>query len=270
MTDPSEWVPRLQVERSGPAHAAAVVLLHGWGSRASLMRSLAPPLAQDWRVLAPDLPGHGDSPPPPNAWGVPEYARLVAAFLASEGLKQVTIVGHSFGGRIALYMASEPELASYIERLILISPSGMRPTRSAGYYLRSGLARLLKTPITLLPPGLRATGMDWLRHTWLWPLLGSSDFRQLQGVMRETFVKTVNCYLEDRLGLVSAPVLILWGTEDDAISRQQMTKLAAGLPNATLVPLPKAGHYGYLDQPALATEAIGRFLEPALSAASER
>ncbi len=224
------------------------------------MRSLALPLAGRYRVLAPDLPGHGATPSPPEPWGVPEYARHVAAFLASEGLQRVTIIGHSNGGRIALYMASEPELVPYIKRLILISPSGMRPTRSAGYYLRSGLARLLKIPIALLPSSLRPSGMEWLRHTWIWPLFGSSDFRQLRGVMRDTFVKTVNCYLEDRLGRISAPVLILWGTEDDSISRQQMLKLTAGLPNATLVPLPNAGHYGYLDQPTLTTEAITRFL----------
>jgi len=226
------------------------------------MHALALPLAATYRVLAPDLPGHGTTPPPPEPWGVPEYARLIAAFMASEGLRRAPIIGHSNGGRIALYMASEPEFAPLIERLVLISPSGIRPSRSAGYYLRSGLARTLKAPMTLLPPRLRAIGMDWLRHTWIWPMLGSSDFRQLQGVMRETFVKTVTCYLEDRLDRITAPVLILWGTRDDAISHTQMTTLVSGLPNATLVPLQDAGHYGYLDQPALTSEAITRFLEP--------
>jgi pimeloyl-ACP methyl ester carboxylesterase len=266
MTDPIAWVSHLQIERSGPEDADSVVLLHGWGSSASLMRPLALPLAATYHVLSPDLPGHGATPPPPEPWGVPEHARLVAALLVSEGLQRVTIIGHSNGGRIALYMASDPEFAPLIERIVLISPSGIHPTRSAGYYLRSGIARALKAPMALLPLRLRLIGMDWLRHTWVWPLLGSSDFRQLHGVMRETFVKTVNCYLEDRLGLITVPVLVLWGTEDDAISRTQMTTLVAGLPNATLVPLPGAGHYGYLDKPALATEAIACFLKPAPAA----
>ncbi|MEZ4703337.1 MAG: alpha/beta fold hydrolase [Rhodothermales bacterium] len=262
MTDPSAWVPRLHVETSGPAHADVVLLLHGWGSSAALMRPIAHMLAPSYRVLAIDLPGHGLTPPPPEPWGVPEYARLVAAFLDREGLERVHIVGHSNGGRIALYMASDPDLARYVASLALISPSGTRPTRSVSYYVRSGIARALKLPIRLLPGRLRATGMDWLRHTWIWPLLGSSDFRQLTGVMRETFVKTANCYLEDRLARIEAPTIVLWGTGDDAISRKQMHTLVAGVRGAQLIELPGAGHYGYIDQPAPVAEALSRHLEP--------
>jgi pimeloyl-ACP methyl ester carboxylesterase len=261
MTDPREWLPRLHVERSGSAHAPAVLLLHGWGSSAALMQPIARMLDKRFRVIVPDLPGHGASPPPPEPWGVPEYADLVAALLDAEGVARLPIVGHSNGGRIALYMAGDPALASYVDRLALISPSGMRPARTQGYYLRSGLARTLKAPFRLLPEPARAYGLDWLRHTWVWPRLGSSDFRGLQGVMRETFVKTVNGYVEDRLHRIAVPALVLWGTADRDIPRDMMDRLVAGLPHAAWHPLPGAGHYGYLDAPAPVAEALLAFLD---------
>jgi pimeloyl-ACP methyl ester carboxylesterase len=252
---------QLHLETSGPEAGEPVLLLHGWGSSAQLMRPVVEALADRYRVYNLDLPGHGLSPPPPEPWGVPEHAALVARFIEETVGRPVTIAGHSNGGRIALYLASDPEQARLVRRLVLISPSGITPRRGWRYYARKYTARTLKAPFELLPGRLRQEGLDWLRHTFVWQLLGSSDYRQLTGVMRETFVKTVNCHLDDRVARIRVPVLLFWGDRDEAVSRHQMSVLERAIADAGLVVLPGAGHYGYLDDPATFTAATRHFLE---------
>ena len=238
----------------------AVLVLHGWGSSMRDMEPLARALAGDFKLTLIDLPGHGSSPPPEHPWGVPEFAALVSQFIEAYKLEPVTILGHSNGGRIALYMASSDTYASLIERLILISPSGIRPNRSWNYYFRATIAKLLKAPFTLLPHRLRKRGLAWLRQSPLWQALGSSDYRQASGVMRETFVKTVNLYLDDRVDRIQVPTLIFRGDEDTAVSHRQVAYLEEQIPDAGLVELSEAGHYGHLDNPGPCIAAIKYFM----------
>ncbi len=252
---------RLHRETSGPEDGEPVLLLHGWGSSAALMRPIAEALSDRWRVVNVDLPGHGASPPPPQAWGVPEHAALVRTLLDDTFGAPVTIIGHSNGGRIALYLASDPESADRVRRLVLISPSGVTPRRTWKYHLRKRLARALKRPFELLPAPLSEHGLDWLRHSLVWKALGSSDYRALDGVMRETFVRTVTCHLDDRVHRITAPTLLFRGDHDTAVSREQMAVLEARIPDAGLVTLEGAGHYGYLDDPDTFVAATRYFLE---------
>lgn len=241
---------------SGPA----ILVLHGWGSSMRDMEPLARTLADDFELTLVDLPGHGGSPPPQEPWGVPEFAALVSRFLEKRELTPVTILGHSNGGRIALYMASSKKYASLIDRLILISPSGITPERSWNYYFRSTIAKLLKAPFALLPERLRDRSLGWLRNTPVWQALGSSDYQRASGVMRETFVKTVNLYLDERVRDIRVPTLIFRGDRDTAVSHRQAAYLEEQIPDAGLVELSSAGHYGHLDNPGPCIAAIQYFM----------
>ena len=259
---PPELRPEhLNLEVSGPEGGEPVVLLHGWGSSAELMRPIARALSDVWRVYNVDLPGHGHSPAPPAPWGVPEHAGLVQRLIAERTDRSVTLVGHSNGGRIALYMASEPSMAHLVRRLVLIAPSGITPLRTRGYYFRRSLAQTLKAPFDLLPPEFREPGLDWLRHSLAWRALGSSDYRALDGVMRGTLVKTVNCHVDERIARIDVPCLVFWGDQDEAISRHQMDVLENRIPDAGLVVLPGAGHYAFLDAPDVFIAATRYLLE---------
>ncbi len=255
------WVKNLYIEQSGPETAPPVLVLHGWGSNAGLMRPLVTALQDKYHVFNVDLPGHGQTPLPPAPWGVPEHAALVQELIKQEIGQPVHIIGHSNGGRISLYMASRPESAGLVRTLSLISPSGVTPKRSAKYYFKRGVASTLKAPLKLLPGKLNGYGNDWVRHTLIWRMLGSSDYSQLQGVMREVFVKTVNCHLDDVLSRIKAPTLLFRGSEDTAISQYQMDVMVARIQGSELVTLEGAAHYGHLDQPQIVTGGIRHFLE---------
>jgi len=258
-------VEAVHVDRAGPATAPPVLLLHGWGSSAALMRPLTDALADMFAVFALDLPGHGHSPPPPEPWGIGAHVRLVREVIRkrihpAHGTVALPVIGHSNGGRIALFLAADPEARALVDRLILISSSGIPRRRSAGVKVRSAIAKLVKTPFTWLPEPVRSPATDWLHHSLLWRALGSSDYRALDGVMRATFVRVVNSYVDDRLDQITAPTLLFWGTNDEAITREQMRRLEDGLPDAGLVPLDGAGHYGYLDAPGPVIAGTRHFL----------
>ncbi len=259
--NPTAWLERLHLEVQGPEDGPPVLLLHGWGSSARLMAPIAEALADRYRVFNVDLPGHGLTPLPPEPWGVAEHAALMTELIRKRIGQPVVLIGHSNGGRIGLYLASEPDGAVLLRALVLISPSGMRPRRPWHYYVRATLARLLKAPFQLLPQPLREPALDWLRHTIVWKALGSSDYCRLEGVMRETFVRIVNTYVEDRLDRIRMPVLVFWGERDRAVGRAQMERLVQALPDAGLVVLKNAGHYGYLDDPDTFIAATRYFLD---------
>lgn len=261
MPSPASFLDQLHVEVSGPEDAPPLLLLHGWGSSAELMRPAAAGLDERFRIHNLDLPGHGRTPPPPEPWGVPEYAAVVAAYIQEHDLAPVPIIGHSNGGRISLFMASEERYAPLIERLVLVSPSGVTPQRPPSYYVKQAWVRTIKAPFALVPNGpLRQRGLDWLRSTVYWRLVASADYKQAEGPMRETFVKTVTHHLDDRLSRIAVPTLLVWGTHDTAVSRYQMEVLEREIPDAGLVELEGAGHYGYLDDPATYQAAVAHFL----------
>ncbi|MFN3596375.1 MAG: alpha/beta fold hydrolase [Rubricoccaceae bacterium] len=265
------FADRLHAVVTGPEGAPPLLLLHGWGSSAALMRAAGAPFEATHRVHNLDLPGHGLTPIPPRlpdgrAWGVPEYAALVAHYVREHGLAPVPIVGHSNGGRIALHLASEPSTAALVARLVLVSPSGVAPRRPLAYYAKTAWITALKAPFRLLPEGpLRQRGLAWLRTTVYWQLAASADYRQAAGsdVLRETMVRTVrHLYTEADLARIAVPTLLLWGDRDEAVTRYQMDVLARAIPDAGLVVLEGAGHYGYLDAPAAYAAAVIRFLSP--------
>lgn len=252
----------LHIEVSGPEEGPPLLLLHGWGSSAELMRPIAGALNDTYHVFNVDLPGHGQSPDPPAPWGLPEHGALVRDLIDERIGRPALVIGHSNGGRIALFMASDSDLSRRLERLILISPSGIAPERSWTYHLRRAVANAIKAPFLLVPEGpARDFALDWLHHSLVWRALGSSDYRKLEGVMRETFVKTVTHHLDDRIARIKVPTLIFWGDRDEAISERQVRILEERIPDAGLVVLEDAGHYGYLDAPAPFVSATRHFLE---------
>ncbi|MDR1622661.1 MAG: alpha/beta hydrolase, partial [Synergistaceae bacterium] len=121
----------------------AVLFLHGWGCDFSVFRSCLDRVT-DRRVCALDLPGFGGSQEPPVAWGVDDYADFVAAFLKKLEIRQVTLIGHSNGGRIVIKLAAGKTLPFRIDKIVLVDSAGVKPNRSVRQSFRLGLYKCVK------------------------------------------------------------------------------------------------------------------------------
>lgn len=231
--------------------AEVVLVLHGWGASIETVYSIVAGLAPIARVHALDLPGFGESAPPPQPWGVEEYQRFVAAYIDAAGIERATIVGHSNGGRIAIRMAAtEPQR---ISKLVLVDAAGVRPKRTLRWYRRVAMAKVGKQAARHLGrPGER------LRDA-LVSRAASADYATA-GELRPTLVKLVNADLRPYLPRIVAPTLLIWGADDTDTPPAMAAAMERLIPDAGLVVLDGAGHYSYLDQPARFARIVSHFV----------
>ena len=238
-----------------------LLLLHGWGTDGSVMMPLARMLSDIRTCYVPDLPGFGESSLPDYPWAIDDYADLVAAFIEDRQLAKTDLLVHSFGGRITLKLCARETGRQTIDNVLITGGAGMKPKRSATYYLKKYTAKTLKAPLQLLPENLRERAQQKLRQTRLWSRLGSSDYQKLSGVMRETFVKSVTEHLEPCLPGIPHDVLLLWGRDDEATPLYQAERMEKGIEHAALIVIDNAGHYAFLDRPKQFARIARAFFE---------
>lgn len=251
----------ISYNRVGVQDKQPLIILHGWGSNKQVMMPLAKQLSDIRDCYMFDLPGFGNSSLPDRPWSVDDYADFIQQFIEDREFDSVDLLVHSFGGRIALKLCSRPDIGQFIDKVLITGGAGMKPKRGWKYYLRKYTAKLLKAPFLILPSSFREKALGWLRKTSIWKALGSSDYSKLDGVMRETFVKTVTEYLEPCLPKIPHEVLLLWGENDDAAPLYQAKRMEAGIENAALVVIDHAGHYAFLDRPSHFTSIAKAFFE---------
>lgn len=236
-------VNALNVTQVVEGEGLPLLMLHGWGANIRLVWPLAQKLIPlGYRVYLPDLPGFGETSPPPVAWTVFDYANFVLAYLDAHQLEKVCFFGHSFGGRLGLILGAEhPER---IVKMALADSAGVRQPPSV---LTRARQRAYKTVRNGLYRLGQKTLADNLRD-WYAGKYGSTDYKNTSGVMRETFVKVVNEDLLPYAARAKVPTLLFWGDQDDDTPLSQGKLLEKTIPDAGLIVHEGAGHYSYLDR----------------------
>ncbi|HYT11085.1 MAG TPA: alpha/beta fold hydrolase, partial [Mycobacteriales bacterium] len=172
----------------------------------------------------------GLSPAPPAAWGAEEYADFVRPVLAD--MDRPVLVGHSFGGRVAIHLAAAA--GTDLRGLVLTGVPLLRP--AAAGRARPKLA--FRVGRRLHRSGLiGAERMESLRQRY-----GSADYRAATGVMRQVLVRLVNESYEPQLCRVRCPVLLVWGEHDSAVPLDVARRAQGLLPDATLRVVDGSGH----------------------------
>jgi len=217
-----------------------VILLHGWGANVDSFQPVHNYLDKQFQVYAIDLPGFGHSEAPVNIWGTVEYTNLVRQFLHAFHIENPILIGHSFGGRLAIRLATTEK----VNKLILVDSAGIRPRRKPNYYFKVYSYKLLKRAANL--PILR----NYLQNTVenVKKKVGSTDYQNASGVMRDILVKVVNEDLRELLPKIQVPTLLIWGENDSATPVADGKLMEKLLPDAGLVILKNAGHFSYLDK----------------------
>lgn len=226
---------------------ALVVALHGWGRTGSDFDRVLAGLDG----LAADLPGFGSSPPPPVAIGAVGYADAITC-LFDQG--PAVVVGHSFGGRVAVALADRrPDL---VRALVL---TGVPLLRREGASSPSAAFRLLKRLNRIGLVSDERMEMERRRR-------GSADYRAATGVMRDVLVTVVNETYEEILPRLTVPVSMVWGALDRevpvAVASQTADLVGEGGGEVTVDIVEGVGHLVPLEAPGRLRAAIDLRLEP--------
>lgn len=234
-----------------------VVLLHGWGCDCDIWKNVKTDLARNFRVWAIDFPGFGKSPAPDKVWGIEDYTRCFEEFVSIAGITSPIIIGHSFGGRVAILYASR----NNPQKIILVDAAGIRPVRGMDYYLKVYSFKLMKRVLPLLLGKTNAERIIEKRRN----KNGSSDYKALSGVMRGTFVKVVNEDLKKYMPAISSPTLLIWGENDTATPLRDAKTMEKRIPDAGLVVFKGTGHYSFLERSAEFSIIVNNFLQENLA-----
>ncbi len=247
------------IKESGERDRHALLLLHGWGCSSQLMANVQNEMQSTMHVVSLDFPGHGQSSPPPEPWGVPEFAEMTAQVIARLDLAPCDIVAHSFGGRVAILLAAErPEL---VRGLVLTGAAGIRKPASGRQSARQTLYKALRGMMNVAEK-LRVFGtLPERGREALVQRFGSPDYRVLDPEMRKTFVKVVSLDLTDRLSEIKAPTLLFWGAQDTQTPLFMGKLMEEKIPDAGLVVEEDAGHFAYLEHSAKFLLVLHSFLE---------
>ncbi|GHS94573.1 alpha/beta hydrolase [Synergistales bacterium] len=237
----------------------AVVFLHGWGVDFSYFLPVMERIKHAVRVCALDLPGFGASGEPPLAWGVDDYADFVLSFLTERGVKSAALIGHSFGGRIAIKLAArvKTERAGLeIPKIILVDSAGIRSKKTAAGKIKDIFYKTVKLILST-----DIIQKKYPRAVKKWRVKNSSsDYRNASPLMRKCLVRVVSEDLTPCLPRVSCPALLVWGENDTATPLSDARIMEKLIPDAGLVLLRGAGHYSFLEQSGIFGRVLDSFL----------
>ncbi|MEQ1503442.1 MAG: alpha/beta fold hydrolase [Myxococcota bacterium] len=243
-----------------------VVLLHGLSDAHLTWRAIAPGLAADRRVLLLDLPGCGYSGRPDASYALAWQAQLVAAWLAQQGLDEVDIVGHSYGGGVALMLLLE--CRPRIRRLALVAAGGLG--RELNFWLRFAafpyFVERFGQPFMAFGTRRAARGpeapddVDELIRINAQPGTARAFSRTVRDVIS---FRGQERLASDRTHEITSfpPMAVLWGEADTHIPIAHGRALAERLPGIRFRAFPGCGHYVHHDDPAGFLAELRAFLD---------
>jgi pimeloyl-ACP methyl ester carboxylesterase len=243
---------------SGPE---TLLLIHGMGGSSATWRGVIPKLARNYRVIAPDLLGHGQSSKPRGDYSLGAFAVWLRDLLDELGIARVTVVGQSLGGGVAMQFAYQHR--DRCDRLVLIGSGGLGPDLN-------WMLRLLSAPGTefLLPalapkPVLTAgnTVRTWLMSAGLRSPRGGEIWSAYESLAdadtRHAFLRTLRSVVDYRGQAVSAlnrlhlsahlPALLIWGDEDKIIPVAHGYAAHEALPGSRFEIIEGAGHFPHVE-----------------------
>lgn len=237
-----------------------MVLLHGMANSLQSFRRVAPLLADDYYVVAVDIPGFGLSSKPADFdYRAPNQARVIGDFIRELGLERTIVGGHSMGGAIAMRVAiNEPE----VNGLVVMNPGIITTGVPA-------ITRYLPFPFQRLSAkqfGDREFREQFLKLSYVDPSIVTEDVMDdLQLAVRSegylTGTTTMMGQYEEAteaqmMGDVGVPVAIVWGEQDRNKTPEELARLRAGFRNNIVITSAEAGHYVHEESPELVAKGL--------------
>ena len=219
-----------------------ILLLHGWGQNIEMMKPIGDGFCDRYRITIIDFPGFGNSEEPKEPWTIDQYSLMLENFVKQVGIKKPIVMGHSFGGRVAIRYSAR----NNIEKLVLFGSPCIRVQEELPLKVR-----LLKKMKTL--PGMNKIG-EYMKQ-----FIGSRDYKAASPIMRETLVEVVNEDLSKYAREIEEPTLLIWGEQDTEAPVSEAKELESIMMDAALIILPGT-HYAYLENLARVITILNNFI----------
>lgn len=251
-----------------------LLLIHGMAGSAQTWRAVLPQLAKKYRVIAPDLLGHGQSSKPRTDYSLGAFAVGLRDLLDELGVESATVVGQSLGGGVAMqFLYQHPD---YCRRLVLISSGGLGPDVGLILRLLAAPGAEFVMPVIAPSPVLRAGNAvkSWLSSAGLRSPRGAemwsaySSFGDAE--TRQAFLRTLRSVVDYRGQAVSAlnrlnlreglPILAIWGEEDNIIPVDHAYAALEARPDCRLEILPGVGHFAQVEAPDKVIDLLEEFI----------
>jgi pimeloyl-ACP methyl ester carboxylesterase len=251
-----------------------LLLIHGMAGSSETWRAVIPQLSRKYRVVAPDLLGHGKSDKPRGDYSLGAFAVWLRDLLDELGISRATVVGQSLGGGVAMqFVYQHPD---YCQRLVLISSGGLGPDVGWTLRLLSAPGAELILPAIAPPPVLTvgnklrrwfsAAGLQSPRGAEIWSAYSSlSDAKT-----RQAFLRTLRSVVDPRGQAVSAlnrlhltselPTMVIWGDEDRIIPVGHGYALHEARPGSRLEVLKGVGHFPHVERPSEVVDLLDDFI----------
>lgn len=213
---------------------STILLLHGWGLRGAVYRELITLLKEKGhKVFFPDLPGFGQEPLINNSMKLDDYVQFIKNFIKKNKIKNPIIIGHSFGGRIAVkYSFLYPE---EVDKLVL---TGVPIIRHVTFKKRIGyITAVLGGKLFMIFP----EPVQKFFKIFLYKSIGEWDYYKA-GSLKEVFKNIINEDLVEYAKEIKNQVFLVWGKDDKIVPASDIEKIKKIIPKSRHAILQNAGH----------------------------
>lgn len=226
----------------------AIIILHGWGVESGKYKNLKQLLEiASYKVYLPDFPTD-------KIYTLLDYKEFLLNFINKNNITKPILLGHSFGGRVALVAASNnPDRFS---RLILTGVPGYNPVPSIQrlfFYLLAKTGKLL----FILPP---LSFFDKLARKLLYFLSGSFDYYKTQGPLKQTFQNVIKFDLDSSIKNIKIPTLLIWGESDHITPIWIGEKMQQNIKNSKIIVIPNENHSLPYQNPDLFVKTLEKYV----------
>jgi pimeloyl-ACP methyl ester carboxylesterase len=252
----------------------ALLLIHGMAGSSATWRAVIPELAKRYRVVAPDLLGHGESAKPRGDYSLGAFAAWLRDLLDELGIHQATVIGQSLGGGVAMQFTYQHR--DYCQRLVLISSGGLGPDLNWILRILSAPGAELVLPVVAPQPVLNlgnklgswltSAGIKSPRTGEMWSAYCSLSDRPT----RQAFLRTLRSVVDYRGQAVSAlgkihvshglPTLLIWGEQDRIIPVAHGYAAHDAVPGSRLEVLAGVGHFPHVEAPTAVVDILDDFI----------
>ncbi len=217
-----------------------IIFIHGWGQNKDMMKPLADNF-KSIRTICIDLPGFGESKLG-SVISVYDYASILNKFISKLKIKNPTLVGHSFGGKISLVYASKYHVNNLV---VLAAP--FKKTKSSSFQTK--LSKLKEK-----------VNNKFLVETYI-KLFGSTDYKNSSIELREVLKSSVTTGIEEDIKKINCPTLLIWGVNDDKVPLSDAYEIKNMIYDSAVIKIENGSHYAYLEAKEYVHSVLKEFIK---------